>query len=182
MSAKTPTTPPNPVAGPAQPPGFTGLRRWTDLRFVAPFLVIAGTVWMFTQPLAITQPANARNVPDKGTTVIDSADLVARTPEPHETPTPKPPATTPSAQASTVTAPTIAANDLGSAGLEGQGTQQIVPGVANQPAVSLAPAAPPTPSAADIARQKKADADQAALDAPARLDAGQRDAGPGYHS
>jgi type IV secretory pathway VirB10-like protein len=162
MSAKTSTTPPNPVAGPAQPPGFTGLRRWTDLRFLAPLLLIAGAVWMFTQPLAITQLADARNVPDTGTMVIDSADLVARTPEPRDTAKPKPTAT-PYAQPSTVTAPTIAANDLGSTGLE---PPPSVPGVANQPAVPPAPAAPPTPSAADIARQKKAAADQAALDAP----------------
>jgi hypothetical protein len=87
MSAKTP---PNPVTGPPQPPGFTGLRRWTDIRAVAPLLLIAAAIWMFTQPLAITQPADARNASDKGAMVIDSTDLVARAPEPHETLTPKP--------------------------------------------------------------------------------------------
>ena len=162
MSAKTP---PNPVTGPAQPPGFTGLRRWTDIRAVAPLLLIAAAIWMFTQPLAITQPVDARNAPDKGSMVIDAADLVARTPEPHEPPTPKP-HPTPSVRPTAVAAPTIATSDLGPAGLEAQAAQPTVPAIANQPAAPPALAAPPTPSAADIARQKKADADQAALDAP----------------
>ena len=120
---------------------------------------------MFTQPLAITQPVDTRIAPDKGTTVIDTADLVALTPEPHETPAPKP-HPTPSVRPTAVAAPTIATNDLGQAGLEGQAAQPTVPAIANQPAIPPAPAAPPTPSAADIAREKKANADQAALDAP----------------
>lgn len=164
MSAKTPS---NPVTGPPQPPGFMGLRRWTDIRAAAPLLLIAAAIWMFNQPLAITQPSDARNAPDKGTMVVDTADLVARTPEPHETPTPKPHHAA-SVRPPAVAAPTIATNDLSPAGLEGQAAQPTItiPAIANQSVVAPAPAAPPTPSAADIAREKKASADQAALHAP----------------
>lgn len=156
MSTKPPTTPSNPVTGPAQPPGFTGLRKWTDIRALAPLLLIGGAVWAFAQPLAITQQAAAHTAPDAGTTVIDTTDLVARSPEPHETPTPRP-SPLASAHAPAAQPPTIETGDLGSTSLA---SQPAVPATAEEPA------APPTLSAAEIADKKKADADQAARDAP----------------
>jgi type IV secretory pathway VirB10-like protein len=86
----------------------------------------------------------------------DSTDLVARSPAPHETPAPWP------SPLASVRAPaphpsTIETGDRRSVALA---SQPAVPATAEEPA------APPTPSAAEIAYKRNAYANQAARDAP----------------
>ena len=150
MNPQAPTQSTNPVTGPKHPPGFTGLRRWTDIRAAVPLLLIVAVVWTSTRPLALTQTSDARSAPDRGATVVDASDIVARTPEQRETPMSKP---------SPTAAPrptTVAQADVTDAGMQ----PQPPPPVAPEPAV------PPTPSVLAIARQKHADDERAALDAP----------------
>ncbi len=153
------------VTGPKTPSGFSGIRPWVSgIRIFPLVLLCGGAGWYLTHPLQLHSEATAGTMSGK-VGHVDPGDVVG-----HPAASARP---APAQPHPAVTFAQVAKSDLdasapppaSSSASAGTTTADVA---AAPPAPVYAPAAtsPPTASPAQIAAQKRAEADRAALDAP----------------
>jgi type IV secretory pathway VirB10-like protein len=140
------------VTGPKTPLGFSGIRPWVmGIRIVPIAILVGGAGWYLSHPLSVNSSASAGTIQGK-VAAVDPGDLVAR---PVESPTARP---KPAAQL-------VAKSDLGPSMSQTATPLPQPPPAPVYAAATIAPTLSPT----QLAEQKRAEDDRAALDAPLPL-------------